>query len=125
MIFSKRCAEPWERKNTGLVYGCATGPGNVEWARGAFLPVPGAVALEVRGVGLVSVFEEPQRPRGSQGEAERLGPDKVRERPTRILAQASAGLAVPTHEVDGPAVAIRPQDVLPTAAQVGGEEGAD
>src|SRR5918994_3280214 len=123
MIFGKLCGEPWYGENTGLLQGFATGPGDVELARGALLPVPGAMATEVRSRGLVHLCEEPQCPRGSHDEAKRIGPDDTLELPALVLTQAIKGVAVPNRDFHGPALAILLQEVLCTEGQLRGEEG--
>ena len=74
---------------------------------------------------LVSLFEKPARPRGGHHEATRGGPGQALDLPARVLAQAVEGLAVATGDFDGPAVAIRPQDVLQAERESRGEAGFD
>ena len=125
MIFGKIWGKPWYGENARLVQGFATGPGNVELAGGAFLPVPGSITPEIHPVTLVSLFEKPERPRGGHHEAKRVGPDHALDLPALVLAQTVEGIAVANGDFDGPAVAIQPQDVLQAERELRGEEGFD
>src|SRR5215831_14868846 len=125
MIFGKIWGKPWYGGNARLVQGFATGPGNVELAGGAFLPVPGSITLEIHPVTLVRLFEKPERPRGGHHETKRVGRDKALELPALVLAQTVEGIAVANGDCDGPAVAILLQDVLQAEREIRGEEGFD
>jgi hypothetical protein len=107
MIFGQIWGKPWSGENARLVPDFATGPGPVELAGGACLPVPGSITPAIHPVTLVSLFATPERPRGGHPEAKRVGPDPALDLPALVLAQAVAGLAVANGDVDGPAVARR------------------
>ena len=125
MIFGKIYDEPWYGENASLVQRVATGPGDVELGGGALLPVPGAVATEVHRVGLVGVFEAPQRSRGGHHEAKGVGPDNALDLPALVLAQTVERMTVPNGDFDGPAVTILPEDVFPAEGEICGEKGFD
>jgi hypothetical protein len=76
-------------------------------------------------VTLMSLFETPARPRGGHHEAKRVGPDHALDLPALVLTQAGEGMAVANGDVDGPAVAILPQEVLQAEREIRGEEGFD
>src|SRR2546428_8661583 len=111
-IFSETGGKPWYGENARLKKGFATGPGNVELARGALLPVPGSITSEIHRRTLVGLCEKPERPRGGHHEAKRSGSDNALELSALVLAQAIEGIAIPYRDFDGPAVAILLQDVL-------------
>lgn len=125
MMFGKIWGNPWSGENARLGQGFATGPGHVELAGGACLAVPGSITPEIPPVTLVRLLEPPARPRGGHPEATRVGPAPARELPALVLAQAVEGMAVAQGDVDGPAVAIRPQDVLQAARERRGKDGFD
>src|SRR5918994_591587 len=125
MIFGEVWGKPWYGENPRLVQGFATGPGNIELAGGAFLPVPGSITLEIHPVTLVSLFEKPECPRGGHHEAKRVGPDNALELPALVLAQTGEGIAVANGDFDGPALAILSQDVLQAEREIRSEEGFD
>ena len=101
----------------------ATGPGAVQLAGGALLPVPRALAVESEGVGLARLIEEPQGARRGQPEAERVSPDDAPALATRILAQAIEGMRITNLDCNGLAVPIRLQHGLHAEGQIRGEEG--
>jgi hypothetical protein len=101
MIFGKIWGKPWYGEHARLVQGFATGPGKVELAGGAFLPVPGSITPEIHPVTLVSLFEKPERPRGGHHEAKRVGPDHALDLPALVLAQAVEGIAVANGDFNG------------------------
>jgi hypothetical protein len=68
--------------------------------------------VEIEGVGLASLLEEPQRARGGQPQTKRVGSDDATELPTLIMAQASEGIDVTTLDFNGLVVSIRLQRVL-------------
>jgi hypothetical protein len=125
MIFGKIWGKPWYGENARLAQRFATGPGNVELAGGALLPVPGSITPEIHPVTLVRLVEKPERPRGGHHEAKRIGPDNALDLPALVLPQAVEGMAVADGDFDGPAVAILPQEVLHPEGQVRGAEGFD
>src|SRR5918995_5604516 len=125
MIFGEIWGKPWYGENARLKKGFATGPGNVELAGGALLPVPRSITPEIHRRTLVGLCEEPERPRGGHHKAKRVGPDNALELAALVMAQAIEGIAIPSRDVDGPAVAILLQDVLHAERQGRGEEGFD
>jgi len=81
--------------------------------------------MEMHGVGLAGMIEEPQHARRRHAQAQRVGPDETLELPTLIMAQSIEGVGVETLDFNGPAVSILLQHVLYTAGQLRGVEGRD
>ena len=106
MICGKIWGEPRYGKNPGHMQRFTARPDDVELAGGALLAVPRAIATQVDGPRPAGMLHEPQRARGRQDQAQRVGPNHTLDLAALILPKASEGIAITNRDFHSPPVAI-------------------
>jgi hypothetical protein len=125
MICGKIWGEPRYGKTPGHVQRFTARPDEVELAGGALLAVPRARATQVDGPRPAGRLQEPQRARGRQDQAQRVGPHHTRDLAALILSKASEGRAIPNRDFHGPPVTILREDGRHAQGEIGSEKRLD
>jgi hypothetical protein len=125
MIFGQIRAEPWYRKNAGLMQGLTTGPHHIQLTWRNLLSVPGPIAAQRHTRAALNLVDKPQRACRGHDQTKRVRPQDAVPFATLILTQTVEGVGVTDCNFYGPARAIRAQDILSAQGEIGGEKGFD
>jgi hypothetical protein len=120
--FRKTGSEPWYRKNSCGVERFAPGPDNVELRGGAFLTVPGPIALQRQRRAPCGSLHKPESTRGHKDKAQGIGPHHALALPALVLPETCKGIAITDGDFDRPPLAILREDRFEMEREVGGEK---